>query len=284
MKKLRYLLEYLLLKTWLFLMTKLSLNAANNLSVKLFQTIGMKLKVTNTARRNISRVFPELNAKEVDEIIMDVWSNFAHMASETSIMMHFSEEELEQYVTVTGVENLDQIKDRGILFFTAHMANWEISAKALSRYGVKLNAVYRSANNKLVDKLIIDIRRVLGLGLIPKGRSGAKQIIQCLKKKEHVVMLVDQKMNDGIKVPFLGHDAMTAPAIASLALKYDYPIVPLQIVRKEGSNIELIIHPQMDYKGKSVESIMLEINNEIGQWVKENPGQWFWLHNRWIKK
>ena len=35
----------------------------------------------------------------------------------------------------------------------------------------------------------------------------------------HAAMLVDQKMNDGIAVPFFGREAMTAPALAMLAIR-----------------------------------------------------------------
>lgn len=283
MKKIRYFLEYLLVKFWLFLISHLSLKQANSLAVKIFQTIGMKLKVTNTARKNLTRVFPELNPTQINQIILDVWSNFAHMASETPIMVNFPQEQFDKYVKIKGIENIKRVKNKKTLFFTAHMANWEIVGKALVPFGVKFNVVYRTANNHLVDKIINDLRQTIDVGLIPKGRGGAKQIIQVLQTEGHVVMLVDQKMNDGIKIPFLGYDAMTAPAIATLALKYDCPIIPLQVIRKPNSHFEIIIHPAMEYQHRDVESIMKQINQQIGEWVRANPGQWFWLHKRWIE-
>ncbi len=283
MKKIRYYLECLLVKFWLFLIRHLSLKQANSLAVKIFQTIGMKLKVTATARRNLTRVFPELKPNQINQIILDVWSNFAHMASETPILVNLPQDQFDKHVKIIGIENIDLVKNKKALFFTAHMANWEIVGKALVPYGVKFNVVYRSANNRLVDKIINDLRQTIDVGLIPKGRGGAKQIIGVLQAEGHVVMLVDQKMNDGIKVPFLGYDAMTASAIASLALKYDCPIIPLQVIRKPNSHFEIIIHPAMEYERRDVESIMKQINQQIGEWVKANPEQWFWLHKRWIE-
>lgn len=96
--------------------------------------------------------------------------------------------------------------------------------------------------------------------------------------------MVELDDNNGIKVPFLGHDAMTAPAIATLALKYDCPILPIQIIRKSNSNFEVVIHSEIAHQNRIPEEIMEEINQEIGEWVRKNPGQWFWLHKRWIKK
>jgi KDO2-lipid IV(A) lauroyltransferase len=48
-------------------------------------------------------------------------------------------------------------------------------------------------------------------------------------------MLVDQKMNDGIAVPFFGRDAMTAPALARLAFRFDATVVPVRILRLKGA-------------------------------------------------
>ena len=281
-KKFRYFLEYLLVKAWLGVIKILGLEVASNFASKFFQFIGMKLKVSNVARNNIKMIFPEWSHAKVERIVLDVWDNFGRMASETPIFMGMSETKLNQYVKIIGIENFYQVKGKPAIFFGAHQANWEMANTALAFYGARFHAVYRSANNKLVDKIINDLRRNTTLGLIPKGKDGAKKIISVLKNNEHIVMLLDQKMNDGIKIPFLGKDAMTAPAIATLALKYDCPIIPIQVIRKNNFYFDIIIHPALQYQEKKVKTIMEQINDQIGEWVRANPGQWFWLHRRWI--
>ncbi len=168
------------------------------------------------------------------------------------------------------------------MIYTFHLANLEFIVKALIPYGLKFVAIFRRANNRLVNKLIDDIRHNIDIHMIPKGKVGAKQLVAAIQNNKQIVMLVDQKMNDGIKVSFLGRDAMTAPAIATLALRYDCPIIPIQVIRLNGSNFEMVIHPNLDIKQKSVEEIMANINNQIGEWIKARPGQWFWLHKRWM--
>lgn len=282
MKKIRYFLEYLLVKFWLFSMKKLSLKTASDFGSKLFQFIGMKLNVTKTAYNNIKMVFPEKTDKEIEKIILDVWDNFGRMAAETPIFLDMSQDELDKHVNVIGLENIEDLKGRSALFFTAHLANWEVSSKALAFYNLKFHAVYRAANNKLVDNLINNLRAKIDMPLIPKGKHGAKQILDAIQKNYNIVMLLDQKMNDGIKINFLGKDAMTAPAIANLSLKYNCPIIPIHAVRKNKHQFDIIIDKPLNTDNKNVEAIMLEVNNIIGKWVKENPGQWFWLHRRWI--
>ena len=99
-------------------------------------------------------------------------------------------------------------------------------------------------------------------------------------------MLVDQKMNDGISVPFLGRQAMTAPALAELALKYGCPIVPARVERLNGAHFRLTFYPPMEIpnsgdKQTDTLSIMTVVNQQLGNWIMERPEQWVWVHNRW---
>jgi KDO2-lipid IV(A) lauroyltransferase len=81
---------------------------------------------------------------------------------------------------------------------------------------------------------------------------------------------------------------MTANAIAKLSLQYNYPIIPCQLIRTKGSNFKAILHPEIKYpptsnKESDEYNIMLLINQTLEKWIKENPSQWFWFHNRWRK-
>ena len=55
-----------------------------------------------------------------------------------------------------------------------------------------------------------------------------------LKRNEHLGMLIDQKMNDGIAVPFFGIEAMTAPALARFCVEVRCPVVPAHCERLKG--------------------------------------------------
>ena len=93
-------------------------------------------------------------------------------------------------------------------------------------------------------------------------------------------------MNDGISVPFFNRPAMTAPAAAQFALKYDAVLVPLQVIRLDGVRFKFIVHkpletPKTGDVQADILTIMTEVNRHMEQWIRQNPGQWFWLHRRW---
>ena len=107
-----------------------------------------------------------------------------------------------------------------------------------------------------------------------------------MKNGKSISMLVDQKMNDGIAVPFFGRDVMTAPALAALALKYNCPAIPVRLERIKGCCFRVTVFPPLSHektgdRKKDLELMMTKVNETLEDWIIERPDHWFWLHNRW---
>jgi KDO2-lipid IV(A) lauroyltransferase len=99
-------------------------------------------------------------------------------------------------------------------------------------------------------------------------------------------MLIDQKMNDGIAVPFFGRPAMTATALALLALRHDCVVVPARILRLKGAHFRVILEPPVELprSGNAAAdrlALMTRVNAIVEAWLREKPEQWLWLHRRW---
>jgi KDO2-lipid IV(A) lauroyltransferase len=122
--------------------------------------------------------------------------------------------------------------------------------------------------------------------LIPKGAVASRRAVAALRRGGHLSLLVDQKMNDGITVPFFGRDAMTAPALALFALHYDCDVLPVRIERTEGAHFRLTVYPPLTLpdsgdRDAGVLALMTAVNQSLEGWIRERPEQWFWLHRRW---
>ena len=121
---------------------------------------------------------------------------------------------------------------------------------------------------------------------MPKGREGAKQAISVLRSKHGLGMLVDQKFNEGLPIPFFGRDAMTATAPADLSMTFGCPLVPVQVERLGGARFRMTVYPpitvskQGDRKA-NVRAALEQINALVEQWVRARPEQWLWIHRRW---
>jgi Kdo2-lipid IVA lauroyltransferase/acyltransferase len=107
-----------------------------------------------------------------------------------------------------------------------------------------------------------------------------------LRRGEHLTMLADQKMNDGVPVPFFGRIAMTSSALASLALRFDCDVLPACVERLGGARFRLTVFPRLPLRRSGdhradVAALMAEVNRRLEAWIRDRPEEWFWVHRRW---
>ena len=273
-----------------WLLRLLPIDWASGVVGALARSIGPKLSVSNRARRNIQRALPELNARERETVVRDMWDNLGRVVGEYPHIGKLHARGTGNRLEIIGADFIDQLRDddKPGIFMMAHLGNWEFSGLASSQRGLAVDRVYRQANNRLTEWLLSQGRASIEGALIPKGPAGAKQILSSLKIGNHLALLVDQKMNDGVPVPFFGTDAMTAPALAQLALRLKCPVVPVRVKRLKGATFQVIVSPPMEFtptgnRQADVLAYMTKINKIIESWIRDTPGQWLWVHNRWSK-
>ena len=239
------------------------------------------------ALKNLNKVFPSKNLKQKKTIINRMWFHFGRVIGEYPHLEKINALGSEN-ITIEGLENLtDPLKkNKNCLFFSAHLGNWELTSHPLTELGYTISFIYRPPNNPFVDNLLRRIRKKYGVNLIRKGPSGAKECIKVLKSnKGNIGMLMDQKMNDGIKANFFGYEVMTASAIARFAIKFKCPIIPAICKRVNGTRFLIKYYPEIKYEKilelESELNIINYLNRYIETWIKESPEQWIWVHNRW---
>ena len=249
--------------------------------------VGPHLKVSWIARYNLMKAFPEKTVAEIDEIVVNMWDNlvrtfveYPHLAW---LCSHY-EDRLE-FVNPERCLVLRDDGEAGIMF-SAHIGNWETSSVFAVIAGIRLNRIYRPANNPYVEWVFRLFRRKNSGILVPKGTNGFRQIVQTILKKEHCAMMVDQRLSEGIPVKFFGYRAMTAPSLAALALKYDCPTLPVRSERLKGAHYRVTFEQPIqiektgDYKTDTLH-FMEKVNQIVENWIREDPAQWLWVHKRW---
>ena len=272
---------------WFAALAALPLDWASALGGAIGRLLGPLLGISNRARRNIKRALPGLSESEIADVIAGMWDNLGRVAAEYPHLRNIRVFEPRGRVETRGLDHVDRaVADgRRMIIFSGHIANWEIAALAAVQYGISVAQIYRAANNPLVDRMIARFRGDAG-ELIPKGAVAARRAIATLRRGAHLTMLADQKMNDGIPVPFFGHPAMTAPALAALALRFDCDVLPARVERLDGAHFRLTIFPPLllPRTGDShadAAALMTQVNETLEAWIRDRPEQWLWLHRRW---
>ncbi|MCL2768181.1 MAG: lysophospholipid acyltransferase family protein [Synergistaceae bacterium] len=216
-------------------------------------------------------------------IIKDSYANMGRIFFEFFNLK--SREEAADLVSFIGEEILrEALKEgRGVIFMTAHLANWEIAAAAVCHRGYPLNVIYTpQRNNAGVEDILREQReKVCGMGLIPSEGAGMKEAFKVLKRGEILCILQDlDARSDGVISEFLGLPASVHTGLIKLNRRFNCPVVPLRVVRDESGKNLLLFYPPLSFD-EDMEKSLLICNNIIESWVTEHPDQWMWILDRW---
>src|SRR5215469_11810610 len=245
--------------------------------------IGPRLGITKRARINLRTALPGQTPAEIEAVVRGMWDNLGRVVYEYPHLKKikvFAGDRVE----VRGLDNLKAALAAGrrVIMFSGHIGNWEIAALAGGQYGIDVAQIYRAANNPLVDEMLARLRGDAG-ELIPKGAVASRRAVAALRRGGHLSLLADQKLNDGIAVPFFGRPAMTAPALAILALRFDCDVLPARVERLQGARFRLTVFPPLPLprsgdRHADVAALTAQVNATLERWIRERPEQWFWLH------
>jgi KDO2-lipid IV(A) lauroyltransferase len=265
----------------------LPLEAASALFGGFARRIGPLLPISDRARRNLALAFPGIAEAERERIVAGMWENLGRVVCDYAHLDSILKQ-ADRRVEIVGADRLDALREDGRtgILFSAHFSSWELVTVAALMRRLPVHVVYRNANNPGLDAYIRRRQGASGVELIRKGPRGARRLIEVMRAGGHVILLVDQKMNDGIAVPFLGRPAMTAPALAQLAYRYDCPVVPVRVERLPHARFRVVcgaplVLPQTGDKAADILAAMTAVNAEIAGWIRQRPQDWLWLHRRW---
>ncbi len=270
---------------------------ASNLGGSAARLIGPLLPVSRVADTNLRSAMPELDRAARRRIVRGVWDNLGRTIAELPHIAAIPKNSRRgPGWEMVGEEHLFAQAARGgpAIFVSGHLANWEMMPPAVATYGMRLHSMYRAPSSKAVDELLLELRReAMGLRtagklklLFPKGAAGARTAIRHMMHGGYVGLLADQKMNDGIEAHFFGLPAMTATALAALALRFRCPVIPGHVERLGPARFRLICEAPLtlpdtgDNRADQL-SLTQTVNSTLERWIRERPESWLWLHRRW---
>lgn len=264
----------------------LPLDAASAVGGWLGRNVAAHLGVSRRAHKHLMFAMPELSEDDRKQIVRDVWDNMGRTLAETPHQKNLIKK---NRLHVVGYEHAEHAfaQGKGLLIASGHFANWEVGPILFWNRGKPMTTVYRRPNNILIDPLLRYTRRIVTPDLLPKGIQAAAGIVKTLRQNGVVGLLVDQKMNTGGEMlRFFGHPAMTGLATAQLSLKTGAPLTIGTSVRTKGAHFNFTLHPPItapDHLSphEKARYMMQRVNDVFEDHIRQNPGQWLWLHRRW---
>lgn len=259
----------------------------------LARVIGPLLPVSRVADANLRAALPALDAGARARVVRGVWDNLGRTCAELPHLPRLRRSEVGPGWEIAGFEHVRGAVEDGaqVLFVSGHLGNWELLMPIAQQLGVRVAGVYRAPSNVAVRALLAGMRDAAtggGVPLFPKGATGARGALRFMEGGGSLALLMDQKLNDGIAVPFFGRMAMTAPAAAQFALRFGVPVIPVRMVRLGPARLRMVCEAPLQVvrtgdRGADAYAMTVAINGVLEQWIREAPGSWLWLHRRWPK-
>lgn len=246
------------------------------------EVIGPALGWRRRIRANLSHVCPELDEAEIRRLCREVPDNIGRTLIEI-----YSGAEFQRHVAGTplqgaGVEALRGARAAGrpVVMVTAHIGNFDALRATLVGQGYTIAGLYREMNNAEFNKHYVAALSEIGTPLFPTNRSGVTQLVRHLANGGIIGLLTDIYSSKGADVTFFGKPAPTATSACEWAVKYDALVIPCYGLRRaDGLSFDLRLEAPVP-NGDPV-AMTQAINDNLEGCVRENMGQWFWIHRRW---
>ena len=273
-------LEAFLFFTGRFLFSHLSPDAASRFGGWIGRGPLARFLLVRRAERNLAAVMGSLDATSRRRLARRVTGGLASTLVEylhTDTLIREPDR-----ISVTGEVHVRQALERGgAVFATAHIANPEACRIAIQRFGTAPALYYRPPSNPMLRGSFREILQVIDAPLFGRGVDHPRGMRRHVGDGGAILILVDQRIMRAERLPFLGRMARTATGPATLARRAGASFVPVRCRRLTGRRLRYEVRFEAPIEGASSAEMMAKMNARIGEWVRETPEQWLWVHDRW---
>jgi KDO2-lipid IV(A) lauroyltransferase len=236
------------------------------------------------AKRNIELCFPEQSSDQNKAMLRANFINMGIAVMEVGIAWWWSKKRFAKLLQFEGLENLSEVKDRGVMLLGIHYTTLEIGTAGISSV-FPMDGMYRAHGNPVYDFLQARgrLNQGLGDGMVFERRD-VRGTMKALKNGRSLWYGPDQDygLGQGLFVPFFGIQAATVYATARFAQKTGAAVVPFSHVRLPGTKgYKIKVYPALEDFPVGDDVIdTSRINQLVEEMVLLQPEQYLWVHRR----
>ena len=278
--------------TWLLLgCMRLGASLPLPLLVFIGGLVGEVLYLLARERRRVARInlriaFPEAGPRAIRSLGRACFRNVSIGVFEIGLVW-WAPGRVVAMTEVRGVEHLDSARraGQGAMLLTGHFTCIEVGLPVLAAH-MTLQAMYKRPHNALMDAFM-ERHRGKYTAIIA-GHHAPIGLIRGLKRGHAMWYAPDQDFGgkDTVFVPLFGVPATALTAPARIAAMAGVPVMPSGIARKPwGRGYRLTINPPLQgFPSGDDEADALTVNRATEALVRENPGQYLWIHKRYKRR
>lgn len=235
--------------------------------------------------RNLDHVCPELSAEEVRRLQQEVADNAGRALIESYSGSEFVDRTKSSPLDGPGLAPFLEARAEGrpVILVTAHFGNYFAARAAIEGKGHTLAALYRPMRNRWFNDHYVAAISAMGEPVFPADKRGILGYVRHLADGGIVAILVDVFAIGGANLKFFGQPAPTALSAAEWAVKYEALMVPIYAIRQpDGLTFRVFLDAPVTHEEPA--AMMQALNDSLEVQVRQDMGQWFWVHRRWKQK
>lgn len=236
---------------------------------------------------NLALCFPQASPAQRERWLREHFRALAQTMIDRAVLWYGSEEKIRSMVHLTGYEHIQNSidSDRPTLMFAPHFVGLDAAATILSMHLAKSATMYTPASDPDVDAIMRNGRGRFNDVMQISRKEGIRPLIRQLRQGTPVYYLPDMDFGreGAIFAPFFGVAAATLPATAQIARSWKADVIPIvtRWDRNTGHYHTRVLPAFADFPGDmSLEQATRFCNQQLENWVREDPPQYYWVHRR----
>jgi len=269
---------------WLFHWLPLSWQAAAGrvLGRLLWHAAGSRRRV---AVRNLELCLPELPPQQRERIGRELFGWFSRSVLERGLLWWASEARLKRLIHVEGDVGFADRHPGAVMWLAPHFVALDVAGAAIQLYIRRPGAsIYQAQTNPVLDEAVRRGRLRHGRARIFSRAQTARPLMRAVREGAGFFNLPDMDFGgrDAAFVPFFGVPAATLLAPSRMARALDMKVQPVLceiLPGGQGYRVRFL-PPWDDFPTDDPVADTARMNRWIEGQVRENPGQYFWVHKR----
>ena len=249
------------------------------------------LLIKKQRERAVAQMIPALNVSESEarKLVKASFVNLARNMLDILYMPNLNEKNLSQYIEIDHLERMRTalLEGHGVVVLTGHVGTWEWLSAAFSLNGMPVTAIAKLQPNAEYSRVLDDLRATIHVEIFNRGTNELRAAGRALKDGKILGFLADQDAGSGgAFINFLGKTASTPMGPAVFARRFNAPVLPAFIIRKEDGRHLVKIGEIMHFEDTGdTDADLLRFTEKmtkiLEEVIRENPTQWLWFQKRW---
>ena len=249
------------------------------------------LLIKKQRERAVAQMIPSLNISEAEarRLVRKSFINLARNMLDILYMPNLNEKNLSDYIEIDHLERMQAAlaEGHGVVVLTGHIGTWEWLSASFTLNGLPVTAIAKLQPNAEYSRVLDDLRATIHVEIFNRGTNELRAAGRALKDGKILGFLADQDAGPGgAFIKFLGKTASTPMGPAVFARRFNAPVLPAFIIRKEDGRHLVKIGEVMHFEDTGdTDADLLRFTEKmteiLEQVIRENPTQWLWFQKRW---